>query len=186
MADTGPSNVDDRASDETDDTFTLVDESSTDAAGDLVGIFKDGVIGAIAGAAGTVMLSAVLFVALNLGWFDSSAFGGLAALIGLGSDNLLGYVIFFGGGMTTWPLLFVSVQEFLPGSMLAFRGVSFATISWTGFIGAFYTGQSGLALVGYVVCSLVAHWAYGFTLGSVFEYFLERVDTRIGGRPRVE
>lgn len=186
MADIGPSNADERGSEESGDGLGLASESPTDAATDLVGIFKDGIIGAVAGAAGTVMLSAVLFVALNLGLFESSAFGGLARLVGLGGSDLIGYLIFFGGGMTTWPLLFVSLQEYLPGSTLAFRGVSFATITWTGFIGAFYTGQSGLVLAGYVVVSLVAHWAYGFTLGSVFEYFLARVDTRIGGRPRVE
>lgn len=185
MADTSSGNADDPREELSGDTLA-VSESPTDAAGDLVGIFKDGVIGAVAGAAGTVMLSAVLFVALNLGAFESASFGGLAELVGLGDDVLVGYVIFFAGGMTTWPLLFVSLQEYLPGPTLALRGVSFATITWTGFVGAFYTGQSGLALAGYVVFSLVAHWAYGFTLGSVFEYFLDRVDTRIGGRPRYE
>lgn len=188
MVDISPGNTEERAGEnrpgETLGEFG--NESPTDAVSDLVGIFRDGVIGAVAGAAGTVMLSAVLFVALNLGMFDSASFGGLADLVGVGGDPLVGYVIFFGGGMTTWPLLFVSLQEYLPGPTLALRGVVFATITWTGFLGAFYTGQSGLALVGYVVLSLVAHWAYGFTLGSVFEYFLERVDTRIGGRSRAE
>lgn len=184
MSNTTQRNVNEPREDSTD-AFGTATESPTDAAADLVGIFKDGVIGAVAGAAGTVMLSAVLFVALNLGTFDSAAFGGLAELVGIGESVLVGYVIFFAGGMTTWPLLFVSLQEYLPGSTLALRGVTFATVTWTGFLGAFYTGQSGLALAGYVVFSLVAHWAYGFTLGSVFEYFLERVDTRIGGRPRV-
>jgi hypothetical protein len=171
--------------DESDEALETGIESPTDAATDLIGIFKDGVIGAVAGAAGTVMLSAVLFVALNLGMFDSSAFNGLAVMIGLGGNTFIGYLIFFAGGMTTWPLLFVSLQEYLPGSTLALRGVTFATVTWTGFLGAFYTGQSGLALAGYVVFSLVAHWAYGFTLGSVFAYFLERVDTRIGGRRQI-
>lgn len=184
MADTSQRNVSESREDSAD-AFGTATESPADAAADLVGIFKDGVIGAVAGAAGTVMLSAVLFVAANLGTFDSAAFAGLAELVGVGESVLVGYVIFFGGGMTTWPLLFVSLQEYLPGPTLALRGVTFATVTWTGFLGAFYTGQSGLALAGYVVFSLVAHWAYGFTLGSVFEYFLERVDTRIGGRPRI-
>lgn len=170
---------------DSDDPLETETESPTDVASDLVGIFKDGVIGAVAGAAGTVMLSAVLFVALNLGMFDSSAFNGLSVMVGIGENAFVGYLIFFAGGMTTWPLLFVSLQEYLPGSTLALRGVTFATITWTGFLGAFYTGQSGLALAGYVVFSLVAHWVYGFTLGSVFAYFIERVDTRIGGASQI-
>jgi hypothetical protein len=169
---------------ESDDALGAGTESPTDVATDLVGIFKDGVIGAVAGAAGTVMLSAVLFVALNLGAFDSSAFSGLSVMVGLGENTLAGYLIFFAGGMTTWPLLFVSLQKYLPGSTLALRGVTFATVTWTGFLGAFYADQSGLALAGYVVFSLAAHWVYGFTLGSVFAYFIERVDTRIGGAPQ--
>lgn len=157
----------------------LPDESSTEAVSDLVGLFRDGVIGAVAGAAGSVMLSAVLFVAMQLSAFDSQAFAGLAALIGLEGNVLAGYVLFFGGGMTTWPLLFVSLQKYLPGWTMALRGVSFATITWTGFVLAFHTGESGLQLALYVVFTLVAHWAYGFTLGSVFAYFLERVDTLV-------
>lgn len=183
MADTGQRNANESRED-TGEAFGTGTESSTDAVTDLVGIFRDGVIGAVAGAAGTVMLSAVLFVALNLGAFDSSAFGGLAELVGLDANALVGYLIFFAGGMTTWPLLFVSLQEYLPGGTLALRGAVFATVTWTGFLGAFYTGQSGLALAGYVVFSLVAHWAYGFTLGSVFSYFLARVETGIGGGPQ--
>jgi hypothetical protein len=184
MADVNQRNANETRED-ADDPLETETESPTDVATDLVGIFKDGVIGAVAGAAGTVMLSAVLFVALNLGTFDSSAFNGLSVMIGLGESTLAGYLIFFAGGMTTWPLLFVSIQEYLPGPTLALRGVTFATITWTGFLGAFYTGQSGLALVGYVVFSLVGHWAYGFTLGSVFNYFIERIDTRIGGASQI-
>lgn len=184
MADTDQRNAN-GIREESGEAFGTGTESPTDAATDLVGIFKDGVIGAVAGAAATVMLSAVLFVGLNLGMFESSAFAGLAVLIGFGGSPLIGYLIFFAGGMTTWPLLFVSLQGYLPGSTLSLRGVSFATVTWTGFLGAFYTGQSGLALAGYVVLTLVAHWVYGFTLGSVFSYFLERVDTRIGGGPQI-
>lgn len=183
MANTGQQNA--NGPREEDDAFGTGTESPSSAVADLVGIFKDGVIGAVAGAAGTVMLSAVLFVALNLGAFESSAFGGLARLIGFSGAAFVGYLLFFAGGMTTWPLLFASLQEYLPGSTLALRGVSFATVTWTGFLGAFYTGQTGLALAGYIVFSLIAHWAYGFTLGSVFSYFLDRFDTRIGGGSQI-
>ena len=41
---------------------------------------------------------------------------------------------------------------------------------------AFYTGQTGLELVGYVAFSLVAHWLYGFGLAVVLEFLeLRRV-----------
>lgn len=174
MSNTGPGNAGDSREEFSGDT--LATESPTNAATDLVGIFKDGVIGAVAGAAGTVMLSAVLFVALNLGAFDSASFGGLAELVGLGADPLVGYVIFFGGGMTTWPLLYAVLNNYLPGQLMVQSGVTFATIAWTGFLVAFYTGQSDLALVLYLLLTLVAHWVYGAVLGATFGLFSNRTE----------
>jgi len=42
---------------------------------------------------------------------------------------------------------------------------------WTRFVMAFYTGQSGLLLVAYVILTFLAHVFYGLSLGAVFNYF---------------
>lgn len=144
-------------------------ESPSEAANDAAAIVKGGVIGAVAGGLGILAMSPVLLVAVAFGVLDTASFAELAHL-GLGrSDNvILGYLIFAGGGMTTWPLLFAVLNSYLPGRLMIQSGVTFATIAWTGFLVAFYTGQSGLALVLYLLLTLVAHWMYGAVLGATF------------------
>jgi hypothetical protein len=90
-----------------------------------------------------------------------------------------GYVIFLGGGMTTWPLLFASVGRYLPGDTYATAGITYGFVLWTGFVLAFFANYSGLSLALYVVISLVAHLVYGFAMGSVFDYLGDRPDTLV-------
>lgn len=152
------------------------------AAEDIAAIVRDGLIGAAGGFVGTAMMTVVLLIAQALGAFDFESFGELAALLSLdavlspGLTVAVGYFIFLAGGMTTWPLLYASVERYLPGSSLPLRGVSFGFVLWTGFVIAFYNGQTGTALYIYVVLTLVAHFAFGFGLGLVFEYFATRED----------
>jgi hypothetical protein len=146
----------------------------------VVGIVADGVVGAVGGLVGTALMTVVLLVAESLGVFSRESFAQLAGLVGLGEllpPVAVGYLVFLVGGMVPWPLLFASLKEYLPGSRDPIKGVFFATIIWTGFVLAFYTDFAGLALVGYIFFTLVAHWVYGFGLGSVFEYLSTRPDT---------
>lgn len=130
----------------------------------------------IAGGAGFVgMVAMVPFFAVGyaLGVISPDAFAGLAELLGVPAESSLafplGAFIFVGGGITTLPILFVSLAEFLPPARsTALRGVTYAVIIWTGFLIAFWTGQTGLQLWGYVLVSLLAHVAYGYVLGSLF------------------
>ena len=152
-------------------------ESPSAAANDAAAVVKGGVIGAIAGGLGILAMSPILAVAVAFGVLDTTSFSELAHL-GIGrSDNVaLGYFIFAGGGMTTWPLLFAVLNTYLPGRLMIQSGVAFATIAWTGFLPAFYTGQSGLALALYLLLTLVAHWAYGAVLGATFDLFANRTE----------
>lgn len=133
----------------------------------------------IAGGAGLVgMLAMIPFFAVGyvLGVISPEAFAGLAELLGVSAGSPLafplGAFIFVGGGMTTLPLLFVALAEFLPPARsIGLRGVTFAVVIWTGFLIAFWTGQSGILLGGYVVVSLLAHVAYGYVLGTLFGRF---------------
>ncbi|WP_254534966.1 DUF6789 family protein [Halomarina litorea] len=151
---------------------------------DLVAVFHDGIIGAVAGFVGTVSMTVVLGIGQLLGVFDLTTFASIAELGGLDvlfDESLmpyLGYLVFLAGGMTTWPLIFAAIERFLPGTSLPKRGVSFGTVMWTGFVIAFVDvlppnpATTQIAL--YAGFTLLAHWIYGYGLGWVFDYSLER------------
>ena len=153
--------------------------------GTLAGIVTDGIIGAVGGFAGTALMTVVFLVASTLGGFDLASFATTAELVGaeavFGADLLvpIGYVIFLGGGMTTWPLLFASLGEYLPGETYAKRGLVYGFVLWSGFALAFYGGYTGLGLVVYVLTTLLGHLGYGFALGSVFDYLGGRSETLV-------
>jgi MFS family permease len=155
----------------------IAGESPSEAENDAAAVLKGGVIGAIAGGVGLLAMAPILFSGVALGVIDSTAFAELAYLgLGRPENPLLGYVIFAGGGMTTWPLLFAVLNDYLPGRTMVQSGFGFATIMWTGFLVAFYTSQTGLALVLYLLLTLLAHWAYGVLLGLTFAVIVRRTD----------
>ncbi|MBX0295415.1 DUF6789 family protein [Haloarcula nitratireducens] len=146
----------------------------------LRGILADGVVGAAGGLVGTAMMTVVFLIAQSLGAFDLSDFAILTELVGLSGvvpEVLFGFFIFLGGGMFPWPLLFAALKEYLPGRTDPVSGAFFGAAMWTGFVLAFYTGQTGLSLVLYAVLTLVAHVVYGMGLGAVFNYFATRPDS---------
>lgn len=150
----------------------------------LFGVVTDGLIGALGGLVGTVVLTVGLLVGASLGAFDRGAFAVVAELAGATvfvDSNLaaIGFLVFLFGGMTVWPLLLASIGSYLPGDRFALKGIPFGFILWTGFAPSFYTGQSGVFLAIYLVVTFFGHVFYGFTLGSVFDYFSNRPDTLV-------
>lgn len=150
----------------------------------LVGVVTDGLIGALGGAVGTAVLTVGLLIAASIGAFDTARFAVVAELLGaelVFESNIasIGYLVFLLGGMTVWPLLLASIGSFLPGDRFALKGIPLGMAIWTGFAPAFYGGESGVALALYLVITFFAHVFYGFTLGSVFDYFSNRPDTLV-------
>ncbi len=133
-------------------------------------VLENVVIGGIAGLAGTMLMTVVLVVGTAIGVFDLEALATLAELVGAPQLVSVGYVVFLLGGVTVWPLLYLTLARYLPGRTPVAKGLSFATIIWTGFLIAFYTDQTGLALAGYVGLSLVGHWLYGAGLGVIVDH----------------
>ncbi|SFR59767.1 DUF6789 family protein [Halogeometricum limi] len=132
----------------------------------LLGI-RQALLGAAAGLAGMASMAPFLGLAWILGAFDLAAVSGLSTIVGLGGFSL-GLFIFVAGGMTTLPLLFVSLAVFMPGETVARKGAAFSAVVWTGFAVAFWTGQTGVTLALFLVLSLLAHVAYGYVLGTVY------------------
>lgn len=88
--------------------------------------------------------------------------------LGFEPSLALGIVLFVVGGATILPLLFLIAGAFLPPEEPRyFRGMTFASITWIGFLFAFWPVGGVLTVVLFVVISLVSHWIYGITLGYV-------------------
>jgi len=111
-----------------------------------------------------------------LGAFDFESFATLATFVGLPPDLALGYGLFLIAGTTVWPLLFLSLGEYLPGELTLVTGLWYATVISPGFALAFYTGQTGLELVTFLIFVPLAHWIYGLGLAGTITY--------LGGRRR--
>jgi len=141
----------------------------------LVAVLWDGVIGAIAGAAGNVVILGTIALASLAGGFDLDSFGTVAEILGLDAalsgDALLwaGVAIFVVGGMTTLPLLLATLGAYLPGRNYAAKGLVFGAVMWTGFVFAYYAGYAGLALGVFVLGTFVGHLGYGFVTGLAMD-----------------
>lgn len=161
-----------------DSTETTVPaDAVTGDEGTSIGAYELLVAGG-AGLTGQAVMSPFFVVAYLLGATSPAAFVGLAQLVGMPATSPLalplGIALFTAGGTVTLPLLFVSLAEFLPPERdMGLRGVSFAVIVWTGFAIAFSTGQTGASLGLYLLLSLSAHVAYGYTLGSLYDRFAD-------------
>lgn len=150
----------------------------------FVGVITDGVVGGLGGLVGTVAATVVLLAGSSLGYLDIDQFASLSSFLGL--DVLLpvnpvaaGYLVFLLIGMFVWPLLLASIGRYLPGETFAAGGIPLGAALWTGFVIEFYSGETGLALVGYLTVTLLAHLVYGFTLGTVLDYFSTRPETLV-------
>ncbi|WP_458187671.1 DUF6789 family protein [Haladaptatus sp. NG-WS-4] len=172
------------ADNDTQPVVEVSDEVAEPDFDNLTGIVVDGFIGAIGGLVGTAVMTAVLIVAASIDAFDLNSFVVLADLTGAGglypaNPAAVGYIIFLGGGMITWPLLFASIGTYLPGEKYATKGLPYGFVLWTGFSLAFYDGYTGMLLVLYLLLTLLGHFAYGFALGAVFDYLSNRPTTLV-------
>lgn len=140
-----------------------------------VTVLMDGVIGAIAGLGGNVVILAILGLAAQVGGFDPALFSTAAELLGLGTVLTEGQLLFAGlalfvlGGMTTLPLLLATLGAYLPGRTYAEKGLVFGAVMWTGFVLAYYPGYAGTALAIYAVSTFVGHLGYGYVTGLLMD-----------------
>ena len=134
---------------------------------------NDALGGVAGGLAGTAAMTVLLFVADVASGFEIRSFETIAALVGIPGNLLFGYLLFAAAGVIAWPLLFVSLVQYLPGGRDEIRGAVFATVLWISFAMAFGSGLGGVSLALYLVFTLVAHWVYGLILGGVYGRFAD-------------
>jgi hypothetical protein len=150
----------------------VVDESALE--GEIPISIK--VIGAamIGGLAGMLLMVPVLVgVPIVFGLFRTEPIANFAeflSFVGFEQSLMLGAALFVATGATVLPLTFVVVGGFLPPKNPRYlRGVTFATLFWTGFVPAFWPDGSLAVVAVFLLVSLVAHWVYGFVLGRVLD-----------------
>lgn len=131
-------------------------------------------LGGVAGGfAGTAAMLVFLFVADAVSGFQIRSIEAIALIVGAPGNFALGLLLFAAAGVVVWPLLFVSLVQFLPGGSDAVRGAVFASVLWLSFAFAFGSGLGGVALALYLAFTLLAHWLYGLVLGAVYDRLAE-------------
>jgi hypothetical protein len=123
----------------------------------------------VGGVVGTLVLGFFLLV------LDTQARGAVSVaavigrFLGIAGQPLVAIALFAVLTVVGWPALFVAVEEYLPlGPDPAARGVVFAAVIAVVFVVVGRGAIAGPILVIYVGFSVLAHLAYGFTLGSVY------------------
>ncbi|RBI62256.1 hypothetical protein DMJ13_10275 [halophilic archaeon] len=132
-----------------------------------LGVLKAGVVS-------TVVMMVVFVIASAQTRFNLGVPAAIAQFVGMPNRVTLGLVVFVAAGIVLWPLLFAAVQSSIPVEDVAVRGVLFALVLWVSFL---LLGASGLHLSGafvvlYIVFTLIAHVAYGYSLGVFYERFV--------------
>lgn len=130
------------------------------------------VVSAIAaGVVATGVISGTLIMMEVQMRYAMHLFDAVARFVGLPGRRFLGFVIYSFAGVVVWPLAFLALRPYLPrGPDPAAQGVVFATALWVVFVITGGGGLDGPILAVYLVFTLLAHWAYGFTLGAVYGY----------------
>lgn len=160
-----------------EETTPAVETETDPEATILYDIVVDGVFGAVAGFAGTVVLTAFLLMSSVFGGFQFENFSATAEILLLTPfvgdlGAAVGYVIFVVGGSVVWPLMLASIGTYLPGRDFATKGAVFGLIVWPGFALGFGEALSSATTVGFgafLALSLVGHVAYGYVMGDVFD-----------------
>lgn len=96
-------------------------------------------------------------------------FEAIARFVGLPNNLVIGFALFVVAGVLAWPLLFIALEPYIPrGPDPAARGIVFAFVLWIAFV---ITGRGPIGwplIIVYAGLTLLAHLAYGFTLGAVY------------------
>ncbi|MFC6726744.1 pyridoxal-phosphate dependent enzyme, partial [Halobium palmae] len=87
----------------------------------------------VGGLAGTALLTAVVYVAAVLGYFDFVVFEEVGSLVGIllpgsGESVVVGYLVYLLGSTTAWALLYVAVVDHIPRERGLTKGVLFGLV----------------------------------------------------------
>ncbi|MWG34857.1 DUF6789 family protein [Halomarina oriensis] len=123
------------------------------------------------GIAGTAVLSLLLILLEVQTREQILVFDVIARFVGVPDQQAVGFVVFLLAGCVAWPLVFVAVEQYIPGGPdPAARGVVLAIPLWIAFDIAGRGDIAGPLLLVYVALTFVAHVAYGWVMGAVYAH----------------
>lgn len=123
----------------------------------------------VAGAVATVVMSLALAIFEVEARFALGIFAAIARFARVPGHLFLGFAVYALVGTVAWPLLFVSLEPYVPLDLdPAAAGMFLAIPLWAAFAVVGRGDNEGAILLLYAVFTLLAHLAYGFTLGAVY------------------
>lgn len=126
------------------------------------------------GVAGTALLSLLLLMLQVETRSAVEVFAAIARFAGVPGELALGFFVFLLAGSVAWPLLFTVVEPTIPLDDPATRGTVFALPLWAAFVVVGRGEMNGSLLAVYASFTLLAHLAYGYTLGAVYARLAQR------------
>ncbi|MFB6179241.1 MAG: DUF6789 family protein [Halorientalis sp.] len=124
----------------------------------------------VGGFVGTAVMSLILAMIEVESRYAIGLFQAIARFARVPGNLFLGFVIFAFVGTVAWPLLFLGLEHYLvPESDPAVRGIVMGVLLWVAFAIIGRGSISGVLLIVYLAFTLIAHLAYGFTLGAVYD-----------------
>ncbi|WP_435335670.1 DUF6789 family protein [Haloarchaeobius sp. TZWWS8] len=133
-------------------------------------------LAAFAGGLAGVTVMSTLFVIFEVQTrTQMELFEVVSRFAGVPGQVFVGFALFLVAGVVAWPLLFVALEAYVPLELdPATAGMGFATLLWVAFVVTGRGSLGGAILVVYAVSTLLAHLAYGFTLGAVYAHLTGR------------
>lgn len=142
-----------------------------------------------AGVVSTTVMVVVLFLADVETRSRLSLFDAMARFVGMPGNVAVGFLLFLFVGIVVWPLLFALADPHLPPKHdSAVSGMLFAVAVWVAFVLTGTTEIHVILALFYAVVTLLAHLAYGFTLGLVYGWMepAATAQTVVGPEPNGE
>ncbi|MDS0260761.1 hypothetical protein NDI56_15240 [Haloarcula sp. S1CR25-12] len=133
----------------------------------------------LGGFVGTSAMSVILAIAEVEARYALGVFDAIARFVRVPGNPVLGFVIYALVGTAVWPLLFLSLERYVPLELdPAVAGMFMGVVLWLAFAVVGRGDSSGVALVIYVVFTLAAHLVYGFSMGAVYGQLSNHVSLR--------
>jgi hypothetical protein len=139
--------------------------------------------GGIAGTAALTLLLLLFEVETRsrIGMFEV-----VARFVGVPGNASVGFLLFVAAGTLAWPLVFVAVEQSLPGDDPAMKGMGLGVLLWVAFVLLGRGDLSGPIVIAFAGLTLVAHLAYGYILGAVYSRLTGTTPTHGGSSDRPE
>ena len=146
---------------------------------------KRTVLRAIAGGVAGMVVMVLALIMLDIQTRSAlDLYSLVAQFVGVGGDRTLGFIIFVAVGVTVWPLIFAWAEPHLPPEGdAAVSGMLFAVVIWLAFMITSVPDVPTILLFLFGGYTLLAHLAYGFTLGLVYGWTARRTDAPAGTDP---